>query len=68
MTGALRLATQWWFDQGGVRMFWDANAGNFASWRGGRAASPSRASSLRVWTIAGPWSTPGAPAWVVTTT
>ena len=33
MTGALRLATQWWFDQGGVRMFWDANAGNFASWR-----------------------------------
>ena len=33
MAGALRLATQWWFDQGGVRMFWQANRGNFASWR-----------------------------------
>ncbi len=33
MAGALRLATQWWFDQGGVRMIWKANRGNFASWR-----------------------------------
>ncbi|MBK6885956.1 MAG: GNAT family N-acetyltransferase [Tetrasphaera sp.] len=33
MTSALRLATQWWFDQGGVRMVWEANRGNFASWR-----------------------------------
>lgn len=33
MAGALRLVTQWWFDQGGVRMFWQANEGNFASWR-----------------------------------
>ena len=33
MSRAVRLVTRWWFDQGGVRMFWDANAGNFASWR-----------------------------------
>ncbi len=33
MSGALRLATRWWFDNGGVRMFWEANRGNFASWR-----------------------------------
>lgn len=33
MTGALRLATQWWFDQGGVRMSWTAFRGNIASWR-----------------------------------
>lgn len=33
MAGALRLVTQWWFDQGGQRMFWEANVGNFASWR-----------------------------------
>ena len=33
MSSALRLATQWWFDGGGVRMFWEANRGNFASWR-----------------------------------
>lgn len=33
MSGALRLATHWWFDQGGVRMYWRANRGNFPSWR-----------------------------------
>lgn len=33
MTAAVRLATQWWFDSGGVRMHWEANRGNFASWR-----------------------------------
>lgn len=33
MARALRLMTQWWFDQGGVRMVWQANRGNFASWR-----------------------------------
>ena len=33
MSGALRLAAQWWFDRGGVRVFWEANRGNFASWR-----------------------------------
>lgn len=33
MSSAVRLATQWWFDQGGVRMIWEANRGNFASWR-----------------------------------
>lgn len=33
MSRALRLTTQWWFDAGGVRMHWEANRGNFASWR-----------------------------------
>lgn len=33
MSGALRLATQWWFDTGGMRMHWEAHRGNFASWR-----------------------------------
>lgn len=33
MTAAVRLATQWWFDRGGVRMHWEANRGNFPSWR-----------------------------------
>ncbi|MGA8044944.1 MAG: GNAT family N-acetyltransferase, partial [Dermatophilaceae bacterium] len=33
MTAALRLATRWWWEQGGVRMHWQANRGNFASWR-----------------------------------
>ena len=33
MSRAVRLATRWWFDQGGVRVFWEANRGNFASWR-----------------------------------
>lgn len=33
MSGAVRLVTRWWFDQGGVRMIWEANRGNFASWR-----------------------------------
>lgn len=33
MSGALRLATRWWFDRGGLRMFWEANRGNVASWR-----------------------------------
>lgn len=33
MAGAVRLVTRWWFDQGGVRMYWKANRGNLASWR-----------------------------------
>ena len=33
MAAAVRLATQWWFDKGGVRMHWEANRGNFPSWR-----------------------------------
>jgi RimJ/RimL family protein N-acetyltransferase len=33
MTAALRLASRWWWDRGGVRMHWQANRGNFASWR-----------------------------------
>lgn len=33
MAAALRLATRWWWEQGGVRMHWQANRGNFASWR-----------------------------------
>ena len=33
MAAALRLATRWWWDRGGVRMHWQANRGNFASWR-----------------------------------
>jgi RimJ/RimL family protein N-acetyltransferase len=33
MAGALRLVCRWWFEQGGVRMHWEAERGNFASWR-----------------------------------
>ncbi|MGL5927961.1 MAG: GNAT family N-acetyltransferase [Dermatophilaceae bacterium] len=33
MAGALRLACQWWFGQGGTRVHWRAERGNFASWR-----------------------------------
>ena len=33
MARALRLVCQWWFDQGGERVHWQANQGNFASWR-----------------------------------
>ncbi len=33
MAGALRLICRWWFAQGGERVFWEANRGNFASWR-----------------------------------
>lgn len=33
MSGAVRLVTGWWFNQGGVRMLWYANRGNVASWR-----------------------------------
>ncbi|HET6966998.1 MAG TPA: GNAT family N-acetyltransferase [Ornithinibacter sp.] len=33
MAGALRLASRWWFGEGGVRVHWAAVRGNFASWR-----------------------------------
>ena len=33
MAGAVRLASRWWFGQGGVRVHWAAMRGNFASWR-----------------------------------
>ncbi|MGB7819086.1 MAG: GNAT family N-acetyltransferase [Ornithinibacter sp.] len=33
MASALRLVCQWWFGQGGTRMHWQAERGNFASWR-----------------------------------
>lgn len=33
MAGALRLASRWWFSEGGVRVHWAAVRGNFASWR-----------------------------------
>lgn len=33
MAGALRLASRWWFAEGGVRVHWAAVRGNFASWR-----------------------------------
>lgn len=33
MAGALRLVARWWFGQGGARIHWDAERGNFASWR-----------------------------------
>lgn len=33
MSTALRLVCRWWFDQGGQRVTWWANAGNVASWR-----------------------------------
>lgn len=32
-TAALRLACQWWFSVGGVRVYWTALVGNDASWR-----------------------------------
>lgn len=33
MSGAVRLAARWWFDQGGRRVHWTAFRGNFDSWR-----------------------------------
>lgn len=33
MSTAVRLVCRWWFDQGGQRVTWWANAGNLASWR-----------------------------------
>lgn len=33
MASALRLAAQWWFDEGGSRVQWRAVRGNFPSWR-----------------------------------
>jgi RimJ/RimL family protein N-acetyltransferase len=33
MSGAVRVVTRWWFEQGGTRMVWDAVRGNFGSWR-----------------------------------
>lgn len=33
MASALRLTCQWWFAQGGRRVQWLAERGNFASWR-----------------------------------
>lgn len=33
MASALRLACQWWFAEGGTRVHWRAERGNFASWR-----------------------------------
>ncbi|KGN37069.1 GNAT family N-acetyltransferase [Knoellia aerolata] len=38
MARALRLVDQWWFDQGGRRVDWYAEVGNFASWAVARAA------------------------------
>lgn len=32
-TSAVRQACQWWFDVGGVRVYWTALVGNDASWR-----------------------------------
>lgn len=60
MTAAVRLVVRWWFEQGGVRVFWRANRGNFASWRvawacGFRAHSqvaellPHRGEALDAW-------------------
>jgi RimJ/RimL family protein N-acetyltransferase len=33
MSHALALVTGYWFEGGGVRVYWRANRGNFASWR-----------------------------------
>ncbi len=33
MASALRLACQWWFENGGIRVHWQAMRGNFDSWR-----------------------------------
>lgn len=33
MAAAVRLVAQWWFDEGGSRVHWQAERGNFASWR-----------------------------------
>ncbi|HMM96969.1 GNAT family N-acetyltransferase [Phycicoccus sp.] len=33
MAAAVRLVAQWWFDEGGTRVHWRAERGNFASWR-----------------------------------
>ncbi len=33
MASALRLVGQWWFREGGARVHWQAERGNFASWR-----------------------------------
>lgn len=33
MAAAVRLVAEWWFEQGGSRVHWVAERGNFASWR-----------------------------------
>ncbi|PRY61254.1 RimJ/RimL family protein N-acetyltransferase [Knoellia remsis] len=38
MVRALRLVQHWWFEQGGQRVDWYAERGNFASWAVARAA------------------------------
>lgn len=38
MARALRLVDRWWFDEGGQRVDWYAERGNFASWAVARAA------------------------------
>ncbi|GAB95952.1 hypothetical protein KILIM_029_00620 [Kineosphaera limosa NBRC 100340] len=46
MVRALRLACQWWFDSGGARVYWFANAGNEPSWRVARACGFTRHGDL----------------------
>ena len=33
MSSALRLASRWWFGDGGIRVHWSSIRGNFGSWR-----------------------------------
>ena len=33
MSSALRLASRWWFGEGGIRVHWSSIRGNFGSWR-----------------------------------
>ncbi|WP_226346959.1 GNAT family N-acetyltransferase [Agilicoccus flavus] len=46
MTAAVRLVCEWWFDGGGRRVTWFANAGNEASWRVARACGFTRHGDL----------------------
>lgn len=46
MTAALRLVCRHWFDEGGRRVTWFANAGNVASWRVARACGFTRHGDL----------------------
>lgn len=46
MARALRLVDQWWFGEGGQRVDWYAEVGNFASWAVARAAGFDFVSTL----------------------
>ncbi|MDO5628512.1 MAG: GNAT family N-acetyltransferase [Mobilicoccus sp.] len=54
MTTALRLACTWWFDSGGERVTWWAEAGNLESWRVARSCGFAAGDTTRFYLPQGP--------------